>query len=66
MFEDSYTQVIEETINGFDIYIEPNPDQYRGGYIWSVSTKDTELATELAFTVDDALAEIHNFIDTSS
>ncbi len=33
MFEDSYTQVIEETINGFDIYIEPNPDQYRGGFL---------------------------------
>jgi hypothetical protein len=54
MFDNSYTQVIEDTINGFDIYIEPNPDQYRGGLVWSVSKNDAELYSGVVFTVDDA------------
>jgi hypothetical protein len=65
MCGDSYTEIIEVTIDGFDIYIEPNPDQYRDGYIWSVSKDDEELKTGLVFTIDDALAEIHSFIYTS-
>jgi hypothetical protein len=65
MCDDSDTEIIEDIIDGFDIYIEPNPDQYRDGYIWSVSKDDEELNSGLVFTVDDALAEIHSFIDTS-
>ncbi|WP_351088220.1 hypothetical protein [Shewanella sp. S1-49-MNA-CIBAN-0167] len=57
MCGDSYTEIIEETIDGFDIYIEPNPDQYRGGYAWSVSKNDDELETGLVFTLDDAVSE---------
>ncbi|MGI2175920.1 hypothetical protein [Shewanella ulleungensis] len=60
MFDNSYTQVIEDTINGFDIYIEPNPDQYRGGFVWSVSKNDAELDSGVVFTVDEALSQIHN------
>jgi hypothetical protein len=57
MCDDSDTEIIEETIDGFDIYIEPNPDQYRDGYIWSVSKDDEELNSGLVFTVDDAFNE---------
>ncbi|GGP52274.1 hypothetical protein [Shewanella saliphila] len=65
MFDDSYTQVIEETINGFDVYIEPNPDQYRGGFVWSVSKEDAELDSELAFSINDAFIEMYRFTNTS-
>ncbi|WP_351078627.1 hypothetical protein [Shewanella sp. CAL98-MNA-CIBAN-0140] len=57
MCGDSYTEIIEETIDGFDIYIEPNPDHYGEGYIWSVSKDDEELNSGLVFTVDDAFNE---------
>jgi hypothetical protein len=65
MCDDSDTEIIEDIIDGFDIYIEPNPDHYGEGYIWSVSKNNEELDTGLVFTVDDALAEIHSFIYTS-
>jgi hypothetical protein len=65
MCDDSDTEIIEETIDGFDIYIEPNPDQYRDGYIWSVSKDDEELNSGLVFTVDDALEEIFNNINSN-
>jgi hypothetical protein len=62
MCGDSDTEIIEETIDSFDIYIEPNPDPYSEGYVWSVSKNNEELDTGLVFTIDDALAEIHSFI----
>jgi hypothetical protein len=62
MCDNSYTEILEDTIDGFDIYIEPNPDHYGEGYLWSVSKNNKELDTGLVFTVDDALAEIHSFI----
>jgi hypothetical protein len=54
MWDDSYTAVIEETIHGFEVYIEPNPDQYRGGYLWSVSKDGEELDSGLVFSIDEA------------
>ncbi len=62
MCDNSYTEVVEDTINDFDIYIEPNPDQYNEGYVWSVSKNNEELDCGLVFTVDDGLVEIRNFI----
>jgi hypothetical protein len=62
MWDDSYTAVIEDTIQGFVIYIEPNPDQYRGGYVWSVSKDGEGLDTGLAFTVEDASNEVLKII----
>lgn len=64
MCDNAYTEIVEETIDGFDIYIKPNPDQYNEGYVWSVSKNNEELGCGLVFTVDDGLAEIHSFIDT--
>jgi hypothetical protein len=32
----------DETYFGFDICIEPNPDQYREGFVWSISRDDEE------------------------
>lgn len=58
MCDDSYAQVLEEAIDGFDVYIEPNPDQYRGGYIWSVSKEDAELDSGLVFSINEVLNEV--------
>ena len=66
MCDNSYTEIVEDTIGGFDIYIGPNPDQYNEGYLWSVSENNEELDSGLVFTVDDGLEEIHKFINTSS
>jgi hypothetical protein len=62
MWDDSYTAVIEETINGFEVYIEPNPDQYNEGYVWSVSKDGEELDTGLVFSMEDAFKTIHQTI----
>lgn len=62
MCNNSYTEIIEDTIDGFDIYIEPNPDHYNEGYVWSVSKNNEELDCGLVFTVYDGLAEIRSFI----
>ncbi|MGK0270025.1 MAG: hypothetical protein ACI88H_000658 [Cocleimonas sp.] len=45
----------EEEYLGFSIYIEPNPDQYNEGFIWSVSDETNELDTGLEFTLNQAL-----------
>jgi hypothetical protein len=55
MCGDSDTEIIEDIIDGFDIYTEPNPDQYSEGYVWSVSKNNEELDTGLVFTIDDAV-----------
>jgi hypothetical protein len=59
MWDDSYTAVIEDTINGFEVYIEPNPDQYRGGYLWSISKDGEELDTGLEFSLEHALTSVN-------
>ena len=37
----------EEGYQGYDIYIEKNPDPHRGGLIWSVASESEELETDL-------------------
>lgn len=56
-------QSYEGSFRGVDIYIEPNSDQYRGGFIWSVCRKENELDTGLTFTKIDALAEARKAIE---
>ncbi|KVX00571.1 hypothetical protein [Shewanella frigidimarina] len=65
MCDNSYTEVVEDTIDGFDIYIEPNPDQYRGGYIWSASKNNEELDTGLVFSIDNAFEDIFDNINSN-
>lgn len=50
----------EEEINGFTIYIEDNPDRWRGGYSWSVCKDEVELDSGLAFDVIDALERAYS------
>jgi hypothetical protein len=56
------TESYEEVFCDHEIYIEPNPDHYRGGFAWSVCKDECELDCGLANTVDEALAEAQSFI----
>jgi hypothetical protein len=56
-------QSYEEIFHEHEIYIEPNPDHYRGGFSWSVCKDESELDCGLATTVKDALLEAHKAIE---
>lgn len=44
----------EEEVNGFTIYIEDNPDRWRGGFSWAVCKEGVELDSGFVFDVADA------------
>jgi hypothetical protein len=52
----------EEIHLGYEIEIDANPDQYRGGFAWSVSKDECEFDCGLANSVQDALNEAHSAI----
>ena len=53
---------IEEEFQGYEIFIENNPDRYRGGFSWSVC-KDNEMwDSGLAVTIENAVSEAQNSI----
>ncbi|MFZ6689300.1 hypothetical protein ACO0K0_16270 [Undibacterium sp. SXout11W] len=52
----------EEIFHEHEIYIEPNPDHYRGGFVWSVCKGECELDCGLSLTIDDALNEAKKVI----
>tara|TARA_R110000868_G_scaffold323467_1_gene584414 strand:+ start:1085 stop:1303 length:219 start_codon:yes stop_codon:yes gene_type:complete len=45
----------EEEIMGFEIYIEPNPDRWREGFVWLVYQDGEEVDSGLEFGFDEAL-----------
>jgi hypothetical protein len=53
----------EETYLGFDICIEPNPDQYSEGFTWSISKDDEEYDCGLDFEVQQALEAAYKAIE---
>ena len=53
----------ENIYRGVEIYIEANPDRYRGGFTWSACRDENELDCGLAFTKNDALAEVRKTIE---
>lgn len=55
--------IYEEVFRKFEIFIEPNPDDYRGGFAWSVCRGENELECGLAFTKNDALSEARKAIE---
>lgn len=67
MTEDYYPEItLEEVYKGYSIYVEKNPDQYTGGYEYSVSDGENLLKEGLDFDVDAALQEARDYIDTLS
>jgi hypothetical protein len=47
-----------------EIFIEPNRDQYRGGFEWSVCRDGIELNVGLDFTFEVALQQARIFVDS--
>jgi hypothetical protein len=45
----------EEEYNGFIIYIERNPDPYRGGYIWQIIDDEQSMIIEDELCFDKAV-----------
>ena len=52
----------EEEFMGFEIYIEPNPDKWREGFVWLVCKDDEAVDCGLEFGFDDALEVARNLI----
>lgn len=53
---------IEEEFQGCKIFIENNPDSYRGGFEWSVCKDDEMWDSGLAVTIENAVSEAQNSI----
>nr|WP_315485228.1 hypothetical protein [uncultured Undibacterium sp.] len=53
----------ENIYRSVEIYIEANPDHYRGGFAWSVCREENELDSGLALTEDEAMAEAQRAIE---
>lgn len=51
------TGYIEEVIDDMVIWIEPDPDHFRGGYVWSVSRNQTELDCGLSYSPESARSD---------
>ena len=60
---DLESEFYEENLCGFDIFVEPNPDNWRGGFQWSVSQGNEELECGLEFSGSLALETARNFIE---
>ena len=52
---DSLTGSYEEVYREHEIYIQPDRDPYRGGFVWSVCRAGVELVSGMDFTIGDAL-----------
>jgi hypothetical protein len=45
----------EEEYQGFEIYVEPNPDHYNEGFVWSISKNDECLDEGIEFDIQMAI-----------
>lgn len=61
-YSDDLSVPYEEEINGFTIYIEDNPDRWRGGYSWSVCKGGVVWDEGLTFTIADAMQSANSAI----
>jgi hypothetical protein len=55
--------IYEEDFMGFEIYIEPNLDRCREGFVWSVCKDEEELDSGLEFGFDEALVAANKAIE---
>lgn len=63
-FEEAYFVPYEEECCEYVIYIERNPDRFRGGFEWFVCFDNEVIESGLAFHFDFALAEAQQFINS--
>jgi len=59
---ETINETYEEIFHDYEIYIEPNPDNYRGGCSWSISRGDLELDCGLARDKKEALSDAHKAV----
>lgn len=52
---DLESESFEDSFCGFDIFVEPNPDSWRGGFQWNVCRDNEELECGLEFSGSLAL-----------
>lgn len=55
--EDDLPLPYHEVFQTFEIYIDHNPDRWRGGYVWVVTQNNQELSCGLSFDVGEAAEE---------
>jgi len=55
----------EEEYQGFEIYIEQNPDNYSEGFCWSISRNDECLNEGIEFDIQSAINMARKAIDAS-
>lgn len=58
--DNEITLPYEEEVNGFTIYVEENPDRWRGGCSWAVCRDKVELDSGLEFDVAGALERAYS------
>lgn len=63
-FEEAYFVPYEEELCGYVIYIERNPDRFRGGFEWFVCFDNKVIQSGLAFHFGFALTEAQQFINS--
>lgn len=54
----------EEELNGYTIFIDVNPDRWRGGFIWSVCKDDVELDSGIEFRGGTARLQAYNVLSS--
>lgn len=65
MNDEHYPDVtLEETYKGYVIYLENNPDQYTGGYEFSISDSENILHEGLEFDAETAFLKARELIDS--
>ena len=64
MDNDSSTSLpFEDEYKGYEIYVEPNPDQHNDGFSWSISKNDECLDSGLEFDIKMAIDTAHDAIN---
>lgn len=61
--ESSITNSYEELYRGFEVYVAPDRDPYRGGFEWSVCKNETEYDAGLTFSIADAITAAREAVD---
>lgn len=54
----------DEKYKNYDIYIEPNPDQWNEGFLWSVCRDGGILDDGLEFSAEEALVSARKGVDS--
>lgn len=58
------TAVYQEVYFDYEIFIEPNRDQHRGGFQWFVCRDGIELNAGIDFTLEAALQQSKIYVDS--